>query len=92
MKKDLTRKPRGLLYDKDEYFLNNIIGFLEGRRRLLRLSQSEVANMVGTTQQSYSRWMDTKRGKGKVDILTFKKLAVALNLTDQEIIDIIRKE
>ena len=92
MKKDLTRKPRGLLYDKDTYFLNNLIGVIEGRRSVLRLKQHELAEMSGITQQAYSRWMDPKRGKGNVDVLLFKKLVIALNLTDQEIIDIIRKE
>ena len=92
MKKDLTRKPRGLFYNKDEYFLNNLIGVIEGRRRSMRLKQEEIGQMVGSGQQTYSRWMDPKRGKGNVDVLLFKKLVIALNLTDQEIIDIIRKE
>lgn len=92
MKKDLTRKPRGLLYDKDEYFLNNLIGVIEGRRRSMRLKQEEIGQMVGIGQQTYSRWMNPKKGKGNVDVLLFKKLVIALNLTDQEIIDIIRKE
>lgn len=92
MKKDLTRKPRGLFYNKDEYFLNNLIGVIEGRRRAMRLKQEEIGQMVGIGQQTYSRWMDPKRGKGNVDVLLFKKLVIALNLTDQEIIDIIRKE
>jgi transcriptional regulator with XRE-family HTH domain len=92
MKKDLTRKPRGLLYDKDTYFLNNLIGVIEGRRSVLRLKQHELAGMSGITQQAYSRWMDPNRGKGNVDVLLFKKLVIALKLTDQEIIDIIRKE
>ena len=92
MKKDLTRKPRGLFYNNDEYFLNNLIGVIEGRRRAMRLKQEEIGQMVGIGQQTYSRWMDPKRGKGNVDVLLFKKLVIALNLTDQEIIDIIRKE
>lgn len=92
MKKDLTRKPRGLLYNKDEYFLNNLIGVIEGRRRAMRLKQEEIGQMVGIGQQTYSRWMNPKKGKGNVDVLLFKKLVIALNLTDQEIIDIIRKE
>ena len=92
MKKDLTRKPRGLFYNKDEYFLNNLIGVIEGRRRAMRLRQEEIGQMVGIGQQTYSRWMDPKRGKGNVDVLLFKKLVSALKLTDQEIIDIIRKE
>lgn len=92
MKKDLTRKPRGLFYNKDEYFLNNLIGVIEGRRRAMRLKQEEIGQMVGIGQQTYSRWMNPKKGKGNVDVLLFKKLVIALNLTDQEIIDIIRKE
>lgn len=92
MKKDLTRKPRGLLYDKDTYFLNNLIGVIEGKRKVMGLKQGQIAEISGTTQQAYSRWMDPKRGKGNVDVLLFKKLVIALNLTDQEIIDIIRKE
>lgn len=92
MKKDLTREPRGLLYNKDTYFLNNLIGVIDGRRRVLRMKQHDLAEKSGITQQAYSRWMNPNKGKGNMDILLFKKMVTALKLTDQEIIDIIRKE
>lgn len=92
MKKNPLRKPRGFIYDKDKYFLNNIISTFEGRRKVLKLTQLQLAEMADTSQQSYSKWMNPEKGKGNVDILLFKKLVTALQLTDQEIVSIIRKE
>ena len=51
---------------------------LKEARKNARLTQKEIASIIGVNQNTYSYW---ENGKTKVDNVTLKKLAEVLNVS-----------
>ena len=89
--KDMKRKPRGF-YDKDRYSEDRLMEFLEGRRRRLGLTQTDMGAVIGISQQSYGNRVHPEKGRGHFDFLELVKIFKFLKLTDEEILMLMKQD
>lgn len=84
----MVRK-RGFCYDKDKYSINSLIEKIEGKKKVLKISNEKLGALFGMTGQAFG----TRLKEGKFDFLQLIKLFEFLEFSPDEVLKLmIRKE
>lgn len=79
--------PRVTLY-ADKYIEFDAVSFVEGKTRERKLTDTDIAKEIGITQSSYSN--RKRKGKMNFNYLELVKIIKKLQLTDEEIVKLMR--
>lgn len=79
--------PRVTLY-ADKYIESDAVAFLEGKTRGRRLQDKDIADVIGLSPPAYCQ--RKRNGKLKLNYLELVKIIDKLNLTDDEIVKLMR--
>lgn len=79
--------PRVTLY-QDKYIDSDAVSFVEGKTRERKLTDTDLAQEIGITQSSYSN--RKRKGKMNFNYLELVKIIKRLELTDEEIVKLMR--
>lgn len=79
--------PRVSLY-ADKYIDADAVSFVEGKTRERKLTDTDIAHVIGITQSSYSN--RKRKGKMNFNYLELVKIIKRLELTDEEIVKLMR--
>lgn len=79
--------PRVTLY-QDKYIESDAVAFIRGKTRERGLTDTDIAHEIGITQSSYSNRVRSK--KMKFDYMDMFKIIKRLELTDEEIVKLMR--
>ena len=79
-----VRKPRGYCYDKDKYTVSKFIEFVEGRRKVLKMSRKTLATELGMTEQNLGYHLNPEKGNAKFTLIQIIKILDVLEATDED--------
>jgi hypothetical protein len=82
-----VRKPRGF-YDKEKYLSDCLVEFIEGRRKTLNKSQSDLGELLNMTQQAFS----SRMARRNFTYLQVVKLLEFLQATDEEMLRLMKMQ
>ena len=85
-------RKRGFCYDKDKHTSVKLIEFIEGRRKVLKISRAALAGMLGMTEQNFGYYLNPQKGNAKFTFLQTVKILEALQATDEEKLKLMRME
>ena len=80
---DLIRKPRGF-YDKEKFCEKRLCLYIENRRMEMGINQKDLAELIGISQQAFSKRVKRETGKCNLSEMQLAKILKRLKATDEE--------
>ena len=85
-------RKRGFCINKDQYQINCLLEFIEGRRRRKKLTLENLGEMIDLTQQAITWRMNEKKGNGCFTYIELVKLFRELDASPEEIVRLMKPE
>lgn len=75
-------RKRGFCYDKDKFSKDSLVELIEGKKRVLKVSNAELGELIGITGQAFGQRLKN----AKLEYMHLIKIFQRLNFSQDEII------